>query len=92
MLYPQVEDTGLERRVVRSTCRQSEVNSERTTVYDFRDLRPDTTYKFEVRAQNQIGFSQPAEAYVRTAKGKVSNLTLNFPELLYFWHGVQAFF
>nr|XP_018899969.1 PREDICTED: fasciclin-2-like [Bemisia tabaci] len=73
LTYCVVEDTGLERRVVRSTCRQSEVNSERTTVYDFRDLRPDTTYKFEVRAQNQIGFSQPAEAYVRTAKGSIDS-------------------
>lgn len=34
-------------------------------------LRPDTTYKVELRAHNAIGLSSPAEIRVKTARGEL---------------------
>lgn len=37
--------------------------------YELQDLQHDAFYRIEVRAHNIIGFSLPAEIYLRTAKG-----------------------
>ena len=48
--------------------------------YDMKNLKPDSFYRVELRAHNVIGFSAPAEIYLRTAKGQsLITHTLNFP-------------
>ena len=37
--------------------------------YELTSLIPDTFYKIELRAHNEMGFSQPAEIIVKTAPG-----------------------
>ena len=48
--------------------------------YDMKNLKPDSFYRVELRAHNVIGFSAPAEIFLRTAKGQsLITHTLNFP-------------
>ncbi|KAK4886441.1 hypothetical protein RN001_002712 [Aquatica leii] len=52
-----------------SECSDEITQSYQHTTYEMSDLRPDTTYKVELRAHNAIGSSSPAEIRVRTARG-----------------------
>lgn len=52
-----------------SECSGEIIQSYQHTTYEMSDLRPDTTYKVELRAHNAIGLSSPAEIRVRTARG-----------------------
>lgn len=38
--------------------------------FEIKNLKPDTFYKVEIRAHNAIGFSEPTEIIVKTAKGE----------------------
>jgi hypothetical protein len=54
--------------------------------YDMKNLKPDSFYRVELRAHNVIGFSAPAEIYLRTAKGQsLITHTLNFPPSIKFY-------
>lgn len=53
-----------------SECSGEIIQSFQHTTYDMSSLRPDTTYKVELRAHNAIGLSSPAEIRVRTARGE----------------------
>lgn len=52
-----------------SECSEIIEQTVKQTSYDLRPLRPDTTYKIELRARNAIGASSPAQIRVKTARG-----------------------
>lgn len=78
---------------VLDTCSGTIEQSFQHTSYVMSNLKPDTTYKVELRAHNAIGDSTPAEVRIRTARGEndkyynyyfggASRATLLFPLLL----------
>lgn len=52
------------------------------TTYQVQKLRPDTFYRMELRAHNNIGFSSPAELVIKTANGEYSNSKLTHTNML----------
>lgn len=52
------------------TCSELITQSFQHTTYMMTNLKPDTTYKVELRAHNAIGQSTPAEVRIRTARGE----------------------
>lgn len=55
------------------TCSEPITQSFQHTTYMMGNLKPDTTYKVELRAHNAIGHSTPAEVRIRTARGEPSD-------------------
>ncbi|CAH0560938.1 unnamed protein product [Brassicogethes aeneus] len=51
-------------------CTEQFTQSVQYTSYQLNHLRPDTTYKIELRAHNAIGDSSPAQIKVKTARGE----------------------
>lgn len=42
------------------------------TTYTIQGLRPDTFYRIELRAKNDIGYSRPSDIVIKTANGEYS--------------------
>lgn len=58
------------------------------TSYEFTDFRPGTTYKIELRAENAVGLSNPAQIKVKTAVGKQDE----YFSYTYSTSGVKSYF
>lgn len=69
MFCPQTEKVNGEWRDL-GTCSEQISQSFQHTTYMMSNLKPDTTYKVELRAHNAIGHSTPAEVRIRTARGE----------------------
>lgn len=50
------------------------MNEERPNEYTFRNLKPNTYYKVELRANNELGFSEPEIIVFKTAETGIQRI------------------
>lgn len=66
----QVQKVNNEWQEVDGKCFTLEHRSLEVTSYELTGLQPDTYYKVEIRAHNNIGFSVPGQVVIKTARGE----------------------
>lgn len=51
-------------------CSEKQLNVNEGASLEMRDLKPETSYRVELRAHNAIGLSEPAHLLLKTARGE----------------------